>query len=126
MAYTLRYERTPCMGNCPVYVAEIDARNRLTFTGGRFAPREGVVKVTLPAEVLNTAREVAAEVKFETLPPDEYGHGMMDAPSEILSLRRPDGTTHTVTSVGGEGPPDLMRLFRYLDTQITEAVKAAK
>ena len=113
----VRFERTPCMGTCPAFVAEITADGTLRYSGHKFAPKQGDTTARVSAEVVRNIKAEAAAMRFHLMPADEYGHGMMDAPSAILTI---DG--HVVTCIGGECPPDLNHLHRYLDREIKTAL----
>ncbi|MBC7447891.1 MAG: hypothetical protein H7330_07510 [Hymenobacteraceae bacterium] len=116
----IRFERTPCMGECPAFVAEISADGALRYTGRRFSPKEGEVTSRLSADAVATIRATARAMQFATLPEDAYGHGMMDAPAAILTI---DG--HTVKCTGGECPEELKSLHRYLDRELKTALGIA-
>ncbi len=113
----IRFERTPCMGQCPTYTAEITADGTLRYTGRKFAPKEGDTTARVAPDFIAAVRAAAKEMRFDLMPSDKYGHGMMDAPSAILTI---DG--HTVTCVGGECPPELKRLHNYVDREVTTAL----
>lgn len=109
------------MGECPAYVAEISADGTLRYTGRKSAPKEGEATGRLAADAVATIRAEARAMKFATMPEDEYGHGMMDAPAAILTI---DG--HTVKCTGGECPEDLKTLHRYLDRVVSTALGVAQ
>lgn len=113
----IHFERTPCMGRCPSFAADITADGKGHYKGGAFAWKEGEADFQLKADVVGTVRAEAKEMSFAQMPEDEYGRGMMDAPSAILTI---DG--HTVKCTGGECPEALKNLHRYLDAEIQRAL----
>ena len=113
----IRFERTPCMGFCPTFVAELTTDGILRYHTGPNAPYPRDTTAQVAPDVVRNIQTEAAAMRFAQLPADEYGHGMMDAPSLILTING-----HRVTSIGGEGPDALKSLHRYLDQQIKEAL----
>ena len=107
------------MGFCPTFVAEIAADGTLRYHPGPNAPYPRDTTVRVAPDVVKNIQTEAAAMHFAQLPADEYGHGMMDAPSLIVTIGG-----HRVTSIGGEGPPALKSLHRYLDQQIKSALIA--
>jgi Domain of unknown function (DUF6438) len=113
----IRFERTPCFGRCPQFVAEISADGALRYEGGANAPKDGKLTGKLNPDVVKAILDQAEEMGFAKYPEDEFGKGMMDAPSAILTIRG-----HQVKCTGGECPPDLKGLHRYLDQEILRAL----
>lgn len=113
----IRFERTPCMGKCPAFSAEIRPDGSFTYQGGPNAPQEGAAQGKMSKDAVANALSQAREMSFAKLPADEYGKGMTDAPSAILTVVE-RGQAHTVTCVGGECPAQLKELHAFLDEQI--------
>ncbi len=113
----IRFERTPCMGRCPQFVAEISADGTLRYEGKANAPKEGKLTGKITPDVVKMILSQVDEMGFAKYPEDEFGKGMMDAPSAILTIQG-----HKVSCTGGECPPDLKALHRYLDQEINRAL----
>lgn len=120
--YSLRFERTPCMGKCPAYALTIESDGRARYVGQAYAPLEGEKALVFPNDVLRTAEKLLTTMQFEQMPEDEYGHGMMDAPAAIVTWRLASGELKTVRCTGGECPDQLLDLHRYLDAETRRAL----
>lgn len=120
--YAIRFERTPCMGKCPTFTLEIEPDGHARYEGRTYAPLEGEKELVFKREVLSNVEQLAKKMKFDQMPEDEYGHGMMDAPSAIVSLRQPSGELKTVKCTGMECPPELLALHKYLDRELRAAL----
>ena len=120
--YAVRFERTPCMGKCPTFVLEVEPDGKAHYVGGAFSPLEGEKELEVARDFFPTVGQLAKQMKFAEMPEDEYGHGMMDAPSAIVTLRQETGELKTVKCTGMECPPELLALHKYLDRQVRTAL----
>ncbi len=108
------------MGKCPSFVLRVEADGKAHYLGRRFAHYDGEKQLQLAPDVLATVEQLAKQMNFDVLPEDEFGHGMMDAPSAIVTLRREYGV-RSVRCTGRECPQELLDLHRYLDRVLAEA-----
>ncbi|WP_400193960.1 DUF6438 domain-containing protein [Hymenobacter sp. B81] len=114
------FKKTPCLGPCPHFEAQIWANGRVRYVGYRNAPKEGTLELTLPASTVAEILRQADEVRFRKLQ-DQYLSGATDMPSTFLTIAQPGLPSKTVQVEQG-APDALMSLLTFVDNEINTAV----
>lgn len=118
-----RFEKTPCLGQCPVYEAEVYRSGKGRFNGKYHVEPEGQYAFWLPKAVLEHIEREAGQLNFFSLQ-DQYLSQATDFPSTFLTLYS-KGKSKTV-QVEGEAPEALLNLNQYIHQQIMDAVSPTK
>lgn len=91
--------RTPCFGTCPVYAITVLEDGRATYSGGRFAPRQGEYTGKVGAETMEKLWSLAEEAGFFGLQ-DKYDGPVTDLPSTIMRFHGKGKDKQVVGRVG--------------------------
>jgi hypothetical protein len=100
-------KRTPCFGTCPVYTITVLEDGRATYSGGRFAPRQGEYAGKVGAETMEKLWSLAEEAGFFGLQ-DKYDGAVTDLPSTIMRFH---GKGKDKRVVGRVGTPTSFRVL---------------
>lgn len=106
-------QRTPCFGTCPSYTLTILENGTATYSGGRFAPREGNYVGKVDAETMEKLWALAEEAGFFGMQ-DTYDSKVTDLPSTIIRFH---GKGKNKQVLARQGTP---RAFKTLAEQAEE------
>lgn len=108
----IRFERTACMGPCPVDILTIYTNGQMRYEGRAHGPRTGIYTGSLSAQeraALVNQFEAARFFDFAA----EYSSPASDLPTYYLTYARA-GRSHRVTDYAG-APPRLKTLEAALE-----------
>ncbi len=104
----LTFERTVCLGTCPVYLVSVFADGRVAYDGRQHVPVTGQKTFKLAPAVVSEMLQMAEKTHFAALEP-RYSTGITDVPANIVAVRQPSGELKTV--VVESGPPEALQAF---------------
>lgn len=119
---SIRLQRGPCLGKCPVYSVELRADGRVHYLGERNVPSPGETRSRIDAQTYSRLAERFAAADFGHIP-DIYGRGgkgcgpiVTDMPTVVLS-QTVSSETHTVHYYTGckDAPAILSELAQAVD-----------
>lgn len=102
----LRFQKTPCLGACPSYVATIGESGNIQFIGHKHVPVQDTVYFQLTAGQLSELRQDAAQLDVAVLQ-DTYLTQWTDMPATITTFYREGKIEKTVKHQEG-GPKTLV------------------
>ena len=110
----VKLHRGVCFGSCPDYDVTLNSDGTATYTGGRFAPRQGDYTGEVNQwEFDNLAAFVVRAGFFDWN--DEYRLGnVTDLPSYEITVTR-GGSSKTVLQYGMNEPPDFWVIAEVID-----------
>ena len=82
-ALFIKMERTPCMGNCPIYSISIFNTGNVIYSGRNFVEKKGKYRTQLTSEQLKSLKSKIEEIDLFNLQ-DQYGKEIVDLPSCVL------------------------------------------
>ncbi len=102
--------RTQCFGTCPEYRLSIHASGLVEFRGGAFVCKRRPAPIFIEPSAVAKLVDGMTAVSFEQMP--SYTHvDMTDAPSAIVTLRRPN-SVHIVEHYSGDSAaPRLLNMI---------------
>lgn len=112
--FTVRMERTPCFGTCPVYKIEISSTGTLTWTGIRFTEREHIWSRQLSSDEMRLLWQEVQRTGYFSLASEYDDPALSDAPSVLLEILGNNKTHKVKNRIGG--PETLRQLESMLDT----------
>ena len=77
--FSLRLERTACLGNCPVYSVEVDSKGRVVFVGAQDTKIHGKAEANLSAEETSALMTEIKNARFFELK-DSYDRSTENCP----------------------------------------------
>jgi hypothetical protein len=107
-------ERTPCFGSCPDYVVVLGADGAATYHGGRFAPRHGDFRSSVPAADFARLASRLGELGFFAMD-SAYTQNVTDLPTFTLTVATSAGG-HAVMCYGFGCPPAFHQLTALVDS----------
>lgn len=107
-------ERTPCFGTCPDYVVTLGADGAASYHGGRFAPRQGDYRSSVPATEFARLASRLGERGFFAMD-SAYTQNVTDLPTFTLTVTTSAGG-HAVICYGFGCPPAFHQLTALVDS----------
>jgi hypothetical protein len=115
-APVLIYQRTPCNGRCPVYMANIFADGRVEYDGQRHVPLLGKHTLSLPPATVAAMLAEAKRINFDKLA-ESYMGNTSDLPATIITVHPAGQPPHAVYASEGV-PASLQGYITYLNGRL--------
>ncbi len=119
---SIKLERTPCFGACPIYQLIINGDGTVVYNGTRFVQVVGTAKTTIPREQVKELVAAFDRSNFFSLK-DYTTANITDAPSAITSITV-RGQTKTVRHY--QGDRSAPQALTDLETQIDKTANSAQ
>jgi hypothetical protein len=112
-------ERTPCLGECPVYTAIIRADATFRFLGEANVPKQGEYVGTVSESGLTSLFQFIRDSGYFSLE-DEYRLDVSDQPA-VLTYVVMNGKKKIIHNEGGAGPSKLWAIEQLIDLLLRNA-----
>ena len=112
----LVFERTPCYGTCPAYVATIFADGRVEYEGQRFVLVRGKQTFRLPPDTVAALLAEARRIGFSQLD-ERYAGLTSDLPATIITVQ-PVGQPGKRVFAAENIPVSLQGYIQYLGRRL--------
>ena len=99
----LMIERTACLGQCPVYRAEVTNEGTVHFTGTAWVRREGEHAWKIFQGQIDSLNKLLKEYDYFNIPEYELKHQVLDAPSCIIRVVMETGQERITVNNSAEG-----------------------
>lgn len=111
-------ERTMCYGTCPDYTVTIRSDGRVSYDGGRYAPRHGKFTGRVSPYYFETLARFIVDSNFAKLA-DSYTAGVTDNPTIYTSVVR-NGKRKVVSDYARSGPASLWAIEELIDDLVSK------
>ncbi len=115
-------ERTPCFGSCPTYKVTILQDGSATYTGRRFAVREGIYTGHVDKATMASLAEAAGRYGFYAMD-NKYDKPVTDLPSVIIRVHADKQDKQVIGRVGA---PMAFKEFTKEAEKLIEGVEWTK
>lgn len=115
-APVLVFERTPCFGTCPAYVASIFADGRVEYEGRRFVLVRGKQTFRLPPDTVAALLAEARRIGFSQLD-ERYAGLTSDLPATSITVH-PTGQPGKSVFASENIPVGLQAYIQYLGRRL--------
>ena len=112
----LVFQRTPCYGTCPAYVATIFADGRVEYDGRRFVLLRGKQTLRLPPDTVAALLAAARRIGFSQLDA-RYAGLTSDLPATIITVH-PAGQPAKRVFAAENIPASLQEYIKYLGARL--------
>lgn len=112
-------QRTACYGQCPVFEAKVYSDGQVTYSGRRYAAREGEFVAQASEEWVQQLLQAAEKAQYFTLA-NSYpasGEFIPDLPNTITFLSQPGKDDKRITN-NHEAPQALVDFEKYFDAAL--------
>lgn len=106
----LRFERTSCLGTCPVYLVEVDEDGAVRYEGRANVCTPGKISALLAPSVVSDLRRAIAESHFMTTPEHCCDCPIADTPSVVVTVADKGSRKTIVDSAGCQAPTSVRDL----------------
>ncbi len=107
----VKIERTPCLGQCPVYTLELYSNKTIAYNGVKNVNRKGKETLTLSSKAYNTLIQQLEALPFSEYT-TEYGRKIRDITFIYVTY---NGKKVRMTQ--GKGPEPLQQLISDIEQQ---------
>jgi hypothetical protein len=115
---SIKIERTPCFGRCPVYKASLLPDGTVQYFGERFVPKLGNWRAKIGDSDFKRLSRLSEKLGFFNLK-NNYSRPVTDLPTTIITITR--GTKVKSVSCYGQEPDEFWILSVAIDSVLKES-----
>lgn len=115
---SIKIERTPCFGTCPVYKATLVPNGDVTYFGERYVPKLGSWKGRASDVAFRRLSRLSEKLGFFRLK-NSYSAPITDLPTTIVTITR--GANVKRVSCYGEEPDEFWILALAIDSVLKQS-----